>query len=146
MPMLHDAAYRSRLQARVRALRPDSPRRWGKMSVDQMLWHVSDAMEVALGTRPAPFQKAPLPRPIMKFVVLNLPWPRGAPTMPMFLPQRSYEFKAERDRCLRLIDALSAKRLEDEWPDNPVFGKVHGRDVSRLHAKHLNHHLTQFGV
>ena len=146
MPMLHDPAYRSRLQARVRALRPDSPRRWGKMSVDQMLWHVSDAMEVALGTRPAPVQKAPLPRPIMKFVVLNLPWPRGAPTMPMFLPRRSYEFTAERDRCLKLIDELSAKRLEDEWPDNPVFGKVHGRDVSRLHAKHLNHHLTQFGV
>jgi hypothetical protein len=146
MPMLHDPAYRLRLQARVRALRPDSPRRWGKMSVDQMLWHVSDAMEVARGTRPAAVQKTPLPRPIMKFLVLNLPWPRGAPTMPMFLPQGNYGFTAERDRCLRLIDELSAKRLEDEWPDNPVFGKVKGRDVSRLHAKHLNHHLTQFGV
>jgi hypothetical protein len=146
MPMLHDAAYRSQVHARVHALRPDSQGKWGQMSVDQMLWHVSDAMEVALGIRPAAPVKSPLPRPIMKFAVLNLPWPKGAPTLPMFVPQKRYEFTVERDRCLRLIDQLSAKRLEDAWPENPVFGNVRGHDVSRLHAKHLNHHLTQFGV
>jgi hypothetical protein len=27
-----------------------------------------------------------------------------------------------------------------------MFGKMSGREVSRLHAKHLDHHLRQFGV
>ena len=35
--------------AAVEALRPDAARRWGKMSVSQMLWHVNEAMEGALG-------------------------------------------------------------------------------------------------
>ena len=96
--------------------------------------------------RPAPRQKVPLPRPIMKFVVLNLPWPKGAPTMPMFVAQGSHNFHAERERCLGLIDELSGRQLDEPWPENPVFGEVRGREVSRLHAKHLNHHLRQFGV
>ena len=146
MPLLHDAEYRSQLQNRLRKLDPDSQRRWGKMSVDQMLWHVSVAMEVALGTRPASPQKTPLPRLIMKFMVLNLPWPKSAPTLPMFMAKGSHDFNAERNRCLQLIDQLSAKNLDENWPDNPVFGPIKGHDVSRLHAKHLNHHLNQFGV
>ena len=48
MRTLHDVAHRSALIERVRALRPDSTRRWGKMSVDQMLWHVNDAIAAAL--------------------------------------------------------------------------------------------------
>jgi hypothetical protein len=146
MPMLHDAAYRSQIETRVRALRQDARRQWGKMSVDQMLWHVSDAMEVALGRRAAPRQKVPLPRPVMKFIVLNLPWPKGAPTMPMFVAQGSHDFHAERERCLKLIEELSGRRLGEPWPVNPVFGEIRGQDVSRLHAKHLDHHLRQFGV
>ena len=146
MPMLHDAAYRSHLETRIRSLRQDAPRQWGKMSVDQMLWHVSEVMEVALGTRAAPRQKVPLPRPIMKFFVLNLPWPKGAPTMPIFVAHGRHDFHAERERCLKLIDELSGRQLDERWPENPVFGEIRGREVSRLHAKHLNHHLRQFGV
>ena len=114
--------------------------------MDQMLWHVNDAMEVALGKRPAPRQKTPLPRSVMKFLVLNLPWPKNAPTLPMFVARTAHDFSRERERCLRLIEELAAQKLDGDWPDNPVFGPVKGRDVSRLHAKHLNHHLTQFGV
>ena len=146
MAMLHDAEYRASIQNRLRALRPDSERRFGKMSVSQMLWHVNEAMEVALGTKHIPRQKSPLPGPIMKFLVLNVPWPKGAPTMPAFVANTEHDFDAERARCLRLIDQLAAKDLQSEWPHNPVFGRVRGRDVTRLHAKHLNHHLTQFGV
>jgi hypothetical protein len=116
------------------------------MTVAQMLWHVNEAMEVALGKKKAPKQKAPLPGPVMKFLVLNLPWPKGAPTIPMFVPRQEHDFDAEQARCLRLVDQLAAKDLESAWPENPVFGAVCGRDVTRLHAKHLNHHLTQFGV
>ena len=146
MPMLHDEAYRSQVMTRVAALRRDSQRRWGRMSVDQMLWHVNGAMAAALGQIQVPPQKVPLPRPVMKFLVLNLPWPKGAPTLPMFVASGGYQFDSERARCLQLIDQLAARRLDGDWPDNPVFGSVTGPYVSRLQAKHLDHHLKQFGV
>ena len=60
--------------------------------------------------------------------------------------RQSYDFAAEHDRCLRLVDELTSKPLDDAWPDSPMLGRMNGSEVSRLHAKHLNHHLTQFGV
>lgn len=117
------------------------------MSVGQMLWHVNEAMESALGRVAEAPEKVPLPRPLLKFIVLNLPWWKGAPTRRRWVPQNDrYDFAFERDRCLRLVDALTAKPIADRWPDSPTLGRMSGEDVSRLLAKHLNHHLTQFGV
>jgi hypothetical protein len=148
MPKLHDPGYRSSILARIGELRPDSQRRWGQMSVGQMLWHVNEAMEVALGlvTIPAAKRPLPLPRPLIKFIVINLPWPKGAPTLPSWVPKKEYDFTAERDRCLKLIDDMAAKRIDDEWPMSPTLGYMTGTDVTRLQAKHLDHHLKQFGV
>jgi len=42
--LLHDPAVRDAIRARVEALRPDAPRKFGKMSIDQMLWHVNQAL------------------------------------------------------------------------------------------------------
>jgi hypothetical protein len=144
---LHDARDRAEIVRRLRALRPDSDRRWGKMSVTQMLWHVNEAMEGALGRIQAEPMKVPLPRPLLKLLVLNAPWGKGAPTLKRWIPQaESYDFLSERERCCRLVEEIAAKPIVAEWPDSPTLGKMSGKDVSRLHAKHLNHHLTQFGV
>ena len=146
MPRVHDPRYRAALLERVRALRPDSTRRWGKMSVGQMLWHVNEAMDAAVGRVQLPPAKSPLPRVLMKFLVINVPWPKGAPTLPNWVASKDYDFLTERDRCLKLIDELAARRIEDEWPFSPVLGRMSGDEVTRLHAKHLDHHLKQFGV
>lgn len=146
MKMLHDPAYRAGFEKRLAALRPDSPRKWGTMSVDQMLWHVTTTLQLHLGEIPAPRERAPLPRSVMKFLVLNLPWPRGTPTLASLVAKQQYDFADEHQRCLRLIDKFTSKRLDEDWPENPIFGKVSGTDISRLQAKHLDHHLKQFGV
>ena len=144
--MVHDPVYRAGLEKRLAALRPDTPRKWGTMSVDQMLWHVNTTLQLHLGDITAPRERKPLPRSVMKFLVLNLPWPRGAPTLATLVAKQQYDFAHERQRCLQLIDNFISKRLDDEWPENPIFGKVTGTDLSRLQAKHLDHHLRQFGV
>ena len=46
--MFHDAT-RERFQRRIDRLTPDSERQWGKMSVDQMVCHLSDQLRLALG-------------------------------------------------------------------------------------------------
>jgi uncharacterized protein DUF1569 len=146
MPMLHDEAYRSQVINRIRTLRPDTQKHWGKMSADQMLWHVNGGLSMALGQMNIPPQKTPLPRPIMRLVALSLPWPKGLPTMPMFVASGSYDFESERARCFQLIDQFAAKRLDENWPRHPLLGQLSGRDASRLQARHLDHHLKQFGL
>jgi len=146
MRSLHDASYRAQLVQRVQALQPDTARRWGKMSVDQMLWHVSDALAAAIGELSAQPAKPPLPRGLLKFMVLNMPWGKNAPTMPQFVARQNYDFEAERTRCLRLIDRVGSMDVDGEWPAHPMLGRMKGSEVSRLQAKHLHHHLTQFGV
>lgn len=145
--LLHDPAVRNAIRARVEALRPDAPRKWGKMTIDQMLWHVSQALAQGLGQIPAQSVQMPLPKPIIKFFVFNLPWPAGAPTAPEFVADsQRCEFDTERARCLRLIDAFAAKSMDDAWPTAGTLGKMSGRDWSRLEAKHLDHHLKQFSA
>ena len=146
MRTLHDPAHRSVLVQRVQALRPDSARRWDRMSVDQMLWHVNDAIAAAIGEIAVPPHKPPMPRGLLKFMVLNMPWGKNAPTMPAFVAKKNYDFAAEQARCLRLIDKMAATDINGEWCAHPMLGKVTGMDMSRLHAKHLDHHLKQFGV
>src|SRR4029450_3269666 len=135
MPLLHDEAYRSQVINRIRNLRPDTPKRWGKMSADQMLWHVNGGLSMALGEMNVQPQKLPMPRPLMRLVALHLPWPKGLPTMPMFVAAGSYDFESERARGVQLVDELRAKRLDEDWPTHPLLGKLSGRDASRLQAK-----------
>lgn len=146
MPLLHDSSVRSAIERRLRLLHSDSVPRWGKMSVDQMLWHVNEALAVPLGDRELVAVRAPLPRGVIKFMVLNIPWIKGAPTNPSLVAQGRHDFEVQRARCLQLIDALARRPLESAWPAHPMFGRMSGKDVSRLHAKHLDHHLKQFGT
>ena len=117
------------------------------MTVDQMLWHVNCGLENALGRYEVKDQKMPVPYGVVKFVVFNLPWRRGkTPTAREFLAKEHYDFATEHARLLRLIDELAAKPLEAEWDRSSFMGPMTGRDWSRLQAKHLDHHLSQFGV
>src|SRR6516165_3797198 len=72
MKMLHDPLYRAELEKRLAALRPDSPRKSRKTSVDQMRSHVTTTVHVNLGERTAATERNRLPRRVIKFLVLNL--------------------------------------------------------------------------
>ena len=145
--LLHDAPTRDSIKQRVSALRPDAERRFGRMTVDQMLWHVNCGLENALGRFDVKDQKLPLPNSVVKFLVLNLPWRKGkTPTAREFLAKGQYDFPTEQARLLRLIDEVCAKPLDAPWGKSSFMGPMTGRDWSRLEAKHLDHHLSQFGV
>lgn len=146
MPTVHDATTRAALRARLHSLRADTRPRWGRMSVDQMLWHVNQGLVAALGRAPSPTLKTSLPKPVLRFLVLSMPWPKGAPTAPQWVANGQYDFESERSRCLSMLDELGAIPLDGEWPVHPAFGVMEGRHWSALEAKHLHHHLTQFGA
>ena len=124
MKMLHDPVHWAKFEKRLAALRPDSLRKWGTMSVDQMLWHVSRTLQLRLGEISAPRERAVLPRGVMKFLVLNLPWPKGAPTVAALMAkEQQYDFAQGRQRCLELLDRFARRRLDEEWPEIRFLGK-----------------------
>jgi Protein of unknown function (DUF1569) len=149
MQSLHDPETRSMLRARIASLTPASRARWGRMSVEQMLWHVNGGLENALGRREFTPMKTPLPPAIMRFLVLRVPWPRGAPTLKEIDTAKlkpHCDFATEHERVMPLIEELAARDLNGVWPVHPTLGALTGADWSALHTKHVIHHLSQFNV
>ena len=150
MPMLHDPAVRSSIEARLELIRLDSPRRWGRMSVGQMLWHVNEFLAASLGekTTLSPMKsRVPAPLvPVVQFLVLHMPWPKSAPTNKGALATREHDLEAERLRCKALIGKFVSRPVDGEWPVDPSWGPVNGRWASKMMTKHLDHHFRQFNA
>src|SRR4051812_32369935 len=72
--LLHDTGRGTEVRRRVQALTPDMTPRWGKMSIDQMLHHVNFVLAEALGEHTAKPNIRGLPKPLVRWVILNLPW------------------------------------------------------------------------
>jgi hypothetical protein len=146
MKRLHDSAVRASIRSRIENLTPSSARRWGKMSVDQMLWHCNQVLGTSLGDIRVEPRLPPFPVPMLKFMLFNLPWPHGAPTAPEYTAAEQRPFEAERAKCLELIDRFAAQDIaKTTWP-HAVFGQLTGPEWSRLQFKHLDHHLKQFSA
>ena len=144
---LHDPPTKNVIKRRIAALQPSTERRWGRMTVDQMLWHVNCSLENAMGRYPVKEVRLPLPRAIVKFLILRSPLRhRNAPTAKEYVARERYDFTTEVERLGRLIDEFTARPLDAEWRNNAFMGAMTGRDWSRLQARHLDHHLSQFGV
>jgi hypothetical protein len=144
--LLHDPAVRDAIRIRVEALSPDSTRRWGRMSVGQMLWHCNQVFKSSLGDVRVTPRRPPFPIPLLKFMLLRMPWPHGAPTAPEYEAGPARDFEAERRQCLELMERFVARRVDDSGWGPAVFGELSGREWSQLHAKHLDHHLKQFSA
>src|SRR5688500_13513343 len=119
MPMLDDPAFRASIEARLSALRPDSARQWGSMTVAQMLWHVNQFLAATLGEGELPVQKPAIPAPLLRFLVLYVPWPKSAPTNRGAVPTSEHDFEVERARCKGLIGRFASRPLDGAWPLDP---------------------------
>lgn len=144
--LLHDPATRASLKRRMESLLVDSQRQWGTMSVDQMLWHISVSMREAVGDYVPKLKPLPVPKVLFRWAVINIPWGRGAPTRPDMRTVSVYDFNVQKAEALDLLDRVAARPLSGDWPDSASMGKMTGTHWSRLTAKHLDHHLRQFGV
>lgn len=152
MKTVADPAVLRSLEARLRALKPDSRRRWGTLTPHEMLCHLGDATGMVLGTRP---RKRPLDvrrRPVVKLVGLwsPLPWPHGVRTNPMHDPRaegtRPSDFGKDLARAIEGIRGIAAGAPHALEPVHGVFGVMSLRDWQRWAYRHTDYHLRQFGV
>lgn len=148
MQTLFEATDRQSILDRLAALRADSPRQWGKMSPGQMLTHCAIALEMACGDRPMK-QKliGKLLAPLVKKGVLGeKDFSRNSPTDPTFVVSDERDVEAERKRLVAMVEKFSRRGpAEAARQTHPFFGKMTGDEWGVLMAKHLDHHLKQFG-
>ncbi|TDW51330.1 uncharacterized protein DUF1569 [Flavobacterium sp. 270] len=135
---------------RINQLKPDSVALWGKMSVSQMLAHCSVSYEMVyedIHKKPNGFMKLILKSFVKNKVVSDKPYPRNNPTAPQFIIKDDRNFAIEKSRLINYI--IKTQELgvnEFEGKESHSFGKLTAIEWNNMFAKHLDHHLSQFGV
>jgi len=144
---LFDPAVKEKIIERINRLTPESPRQWGKMDVSQMLAHLQQPLEVALGIRTIKgsfFMNLILPL-FKKTLWDEKPWKKGLPTDATYITTGELkEFVAEKAKLLELISRFQEKDVNLE--KHPVFGRMNKEQWSKSAWKHIDHHLKQFGA
>lgn len=117
--LLTDATDRVDLLERLQRVRPETPRRWGRMTAPQMICHLTGAFRGVMGERLSSSPPPVIPRwrqRIIKFFALQLPisWPRGMKTRPDIdqerggTPPRTFRAMSP-SWCVRSSDLRRAK-------------------------------------
>jgi hypothetical protein len=142
--LLHDPEVYASIRKRIESLRVDTPRQWGKMTIDQMLWHVNVSMREAVGDYKATIKPLPAPKWLVRWAVIHLPWGRGARTRDDMYAVSPQNFEAQKAETLALMERIYRQSLTASWPPSVTMGRMQGKHWSQLTARHLDHHLRQF--
>lgn len=135
---------------RIDSLTENSKPNWGKMSVGQMLSHCSVTYEMVFTDKhkkPNLFLKLILKIFIKKAVVSEKPYPKNGKTSPQFLITDKKDFLKEKETLknyMKQTQKLGESYFEGK--ESNSFGKLTAAEWNAMFYKHLNHHLTQFGV
>jgi hypothetical protein len=148
-PSLFEPEGLARMLARVDALRADSPRAWGKMTIGQMLAHCQQPLRVALGELPLKRSLVGIlfGRMAKRQLLASKPWSKGMPTAPEFRIRDERDFVRERTALRALVERFGRGGPAALTPrPHPFFGKLTAAEWQALQWRHLDHHLTQFGA
>ena len=148
MKTLSDPQCRNDIERRIRSVTPTSPRKWGRMTSQQMLLHVYESFLVPLGEKQVSPKKMPA---VVKWGALWFPmrWPQGVKTRPELdqaerMEAVSAAFEPDRDRLLAALQRFCTTDSSTFSP-HPNFGKLSAREWMRWGYLHTDHHLRQFG-
>jgi uncharacterized protein DUF1569 len=135
---------------RINKLTPTTTAQWGKMNVAQMLAHCNVAYDMVYT------EKYPKAGAIKKFLLKTFvkpsvvgpkPYPKNSRTGPDFIIADERNFETEKNL---LIDNLKkTQELGTAYFDNREslsMGPLTAEEWNVSFSKHLDHHLTQFGV
>ena len=152
MKTLFNQRDKEEIITRLQAVRPTSPRLWGKMSAHQMVCHLTDGFRMYMGLKTACPVRVPYPRSLLKWMALwvPIPWSKGFKTAPELDQQAGGTPPVEFDNDVRelrnLVDRFTRQPRDFQWQPHPHFGRMSDREWMRLAYLHMDHHLRQFGA
>jgi hypothetical protein len=136
---------------RINKLTPETQGLWGKMTVDQMLAHCNVSYEMVYEP-----EKHKKPGAIAKFILKSFVKPKvvgekaytqNGPTAPQFIISDRKNFEEEKKRLIGFIQKTQQLGTTAfDGKESFSFGKLKAQEWNNMFAKHLNHHLAQFGV
>jgi hypothetical protein len=135
---------------RINQLSADTKPQWGKMNAGQMLAHCTVAYDMTFT------DKYPRPNAIARFFIKLLakpqvvgpkPYPKNSRTAPQFVISDQRDFEKEKQILIDYLRKAQAVGADEfHLRESHAMGKLTSDEWNMLFAKHLDHHLTQFGV
>jgi hypothetical protein len=139
------------IQRRLKTVRPECARQWGRMSAHQMICHLSDSFLAVSGRKYVSMATSPWHRTVIKWLALYapLPWPHGVRTRPEIDQALGGTLPDDFVADVTLLETLFAQFAHDIESMNgrvhPIFGPMSKTDWLRWGYLHMDHHLRQFG-
>ncbi len=137
----------------IKALAPDTPAKWGKMNVQQMVEHVSGFFKVS--TEKIKFPVVSTEEHLVKlkeFLLSDKQFRENTIAPADIVPTEPYPVHYA--TLPEAIDGLQRQindfvQLFENEPgkitSHPIFGPLNFEEWVLLHYKHVTHHLRQFG-
>lgn len=134
--------------ARIQKLTPVSQPLWGKMSVDQMLKHINDAVLVSFNEKElyVPFIFRILGRMMKNSVLKQSEFSKNSPTAKEFKYETNFDFETVKNELISNFSRFQQGEKAITCSKHPFWGKMNSDEWDTLQWKHVDHHLRQFGV
>jgi hypothetical protein len=150
LPNIFSKEISENLIERINKLTSHTKPKWGKMNVSQMLAHCCVTYEMVYD------DKHKKPNPMMKFILKTLVkktvtnekgYKQNSQTAPQFIITDEREFESEKNRLINYIRKTQLLgETSFEGKESHSFGKLNKTEWNNMFYKHLDHHLSQFGV
>ena len=150
LPNIFTESVATEIIGRLNRLTATTQPNWGKMSVAQMLAHCCVTYEMYYEdkhAKPNFFVGFILKTFIKSSVVGEKSYPQNGSTAPQFVITETKDFEAEKARLIGFIQ--KTQQLGEAHFDGKAshsFSNLTKTEWNNMFYKHLNHHLTQFGV
>lgn len=136
---------------RINQLTSETQPKWGKMDVAQMLAHCCVTYEFIFEP-----EKHPKPNPFMALIIKLVakqavvgekPFKKNGATAPAFKMVDEKDFEKEKERLIEFLKKTQELgEAHFDGKESHSFGKLTKTEWNNMFYKHLDHHLTQFGV
>jgi hypothetical protein len=150
-PNIFSAETTASIVDRIQKLTPDTQPSWGKMNVGQMLAHCCVTYQYVY--EPQKFKK---PNMLMSWVLKKfvkdgvcneVPYKKNSGTAPDFIIKGSRDFETEKQKLISFVTRAQKDGTQFfDGKESQSFGKLTTQEWNNMFYKHLDHHLTQFGV
>jgi hypothetical protein len=135
---------------RINKLSADTSSQWGKMNVSQMMAHCNVSYDMAFNEN---YKKS---SPVLRFILKNLakkglvnesPLKKNSSTATEMIVKTPKNFQEEKSKLIDNVTNIVTKgERYFHLKDHPGFGVMTKDEWNNFYYKHLDHHLTQFGV
>jgi Protein of unknown function (DUF1569) len=132
---------------RLDNIKPNAERKWGTMTVSQMLHHLNLAIGSGIGFYDLPDNSNIITRTVNQFMILNVlkKFPMGTETAkPLKVIDDNYDFETEKKLLKEILQKGFQTKTNADWNKHTYFGKMTRKAWGKLIMIHCNHHFQQF--